>query len=158
MLSPFIVKEGVWNRLRGWVSVMGVSVVLVALFTIETARAQERRNFSIPDDLTTQLKVQVAYNDNEVFFRFEWPSEPNGYYHDYLHFEGDKWVKTPGSSIGSHPLKLYEDRVSFLLDNGSVRYFDSAGGYVTIHERMRFLSNQSPKEEVQKHPYLGVKK
>ncbi len=31
MLSPFIVKEGVWNRLRGWVSVMGVSVVLVLI-------------------------------------------------------------------------------------------------------------------------------
>ncbi len=158
MLSPFIVKEGVWNRLRGWVSVMGMIVVLVALFTIETAMAQERKNFSIPDDLAVQLKVKVAYNDNEVFFRFEWPSEPNGYYHDYLHFEGGKWVKTPGSSIGSHPLKLYEDRVSFLLDDGSVRYFNSAGGYITIHERMRFLSNQSPKGEVKNHPHLGVKK
>ncbi len=87
MLSLFIVEEGVWNRLRGWVSVMSVIVVLVALFTIETARAQERKNFLIPDDLAAQLKVKVAYNDNEVFFRFEWPSEPTGYYHDYLHFE-----------------------------------------------------------------------
>ena len=36
MSSPFVVKEGVWNRLRGWVSAMGMIVVLVAFFTTST--------------------------------------------------------------------------------------------------------------------------
>jgi hypothetical protein len=140
-------------------SLLTVALMMtVSLLSIGNAIALERKNFSIPENLTTELKVKVTYNNNEVFFRFEWPSGPNGYFHDYLHFKAGKWVKTSGSSPGSHPLKLYEDRISFLLDDGSVRYFDSAGGYVTIHERMRFLSNQSPKGEVQKHPYLGVKK
>ena len=51
MSSSFQVKVGVWNRLRGWVSAMGMIIVLVALFTIEIAMAQERKNFSIPDEL-----------------------------------------------------------------------------------------------------------
>ncbi len=137
---------------------MSLAIFVIVGGVAVLTHAQERKNFSIPKDLTAQLKVKVAYNVKEVFFQFEWPSESKGYFHDYLRFKGGKWVKTSGSSVGPHPLKLYEDRVSFLLDDGSVRYFDSAGGYVTIHERMRFLSNQSPKEEVKKHPYLGVKK
>ena len=155
MLLPF--RTSVHMNLR--LSHLTVALMMtVSLLTIGNAIALERKNFSIPANLTTGLKVKVTYNNHEVFFRFEWPSGPNGYFHEYLHFKAGKWVKTSGSGPGSHPLKLYEDRVSFLLDDGSVRYFDSAGGYVTIHERMRFLSNQSSKGEVQKHPYLGVKK
>lgn len=143
-----------------WRSVPALLSFLVTVLALAAGAAmgQGRENFAIPDALNAELKVKVAYNDKEVFFRFEWPSESMGIYHDYLRFRGGKWEKTPGSSPGSHPLKLYEDRVSFLLDDGGVRYFDSAGGFVTVHERMRFLSNQSSKEEVQKHPYLGVKK
>jgi len=155
MLLPF--RKRVHMNLRLYHLTVAL-IMTVSLLTIGNVIALERKNFSIPEQLTTELKVKVTYNNDEVLFRFEWPSGPKGYFHDYLHFKAGKWVKTPGSSPGSHPLKLYEDRVSFLLDDGSVRYFDSAGGYVTIHERMRFLSNQSPKEEVQKHPYLGVKK
>ena len=145
-----------WSR---WTTVLLFVVVMAALFTGGAVMGQQdRKNFYIPKDLNAELQVKVAFNEKEVFFRFEWPSESMGIYHDYLRFQGGKWVKTPGSSPGPHPLKLYEDRVSFLLDDGSVRFFDSAGGYVTIHERMRFLSNQSSKSEVKKHPYLGVKK
>ncbi|MCZ6625968.1 MAG: ethylbenzene dehydrogenase-related protein [Deltaproteobacteria bacterium] len=145
------------RSLEGWMVLFLVTLAIVWGVAV-LSHAQERKNFFIPKQLQTELKVKVTYNDTHVFFRFEWPSESKGYFHDYLRFKGGKWVKTSGSSVGPHPLKLYEDRVSFLLDDGSVRYFDSAGGYVTIHERMRFLSNQSPKAEVQKHPYLGIKK
>lgn len=121
------------------------------------AHAQERKNFFIPKQLTTELKVKVAYDDRQVFFRFEWPAEVGSIYHDYIYFEKGKWVTSKGSSPGTHPQKLYEDRVSLLLDDGSVRYFDTAGGFVAVHEGMRFLSNQTPAEEVQKHPYIGGK-
>lgn len=119
--------------------------------------AQERKNFFIPEELNTELKVKVAYNAERVFFRFEWPANKENVYHDYIHFQEGKWVTTQGSSPGIHPQRLYEDRVSFLLDDGSVRYFDSAGAYVTVHEEMRFLSNQAPADEVRKHPYIGAK-
>jgi len=91
----------------------------------------------------------VAFNQDEIFFRLKFTSV-EGIYHDYLRYEGGKWVKTMGSAPGIHPDRLYEDRVSFLLDDGSVRHFAEQGGYVTIHEEMRFLSNQAPQAEVKK--------
>ncbi len=147
------VKKG----LKKWISMSLATFVIVGGVAVLT-HAQERKNFSIPRQLTTELKVKVAYDDREVFFLFEWPAEVGSIYHDYIHFEDGKWVKTKGSTPGIHPQKLYEDRVSFLLDDGSVQYFDTAGGFVTVHEEMRFLSNQAPKEEVQNHPYLGKKR
>jgi hypothetical protein len=121
----------------------------------QKAEAPKRKNFEIPRDLTSELRVKAAYNDTHAFFRFQWASETANTYHDYIYFEGGKWQTTKGSSPGVHPQKLYEDRVSFLLDDGAVRYFASAGGFITIHEQMRFLSNQAPAEEVRKHPYIG---
>lgn len=137
------------------IKILGIIATTVAVTAF--ADAQERKNFSIPNELNMELKVKAAYNDEQVFFRFEWPAEQGSIYHDYIHFQGGKWVTTQGSAPGIHPQRLYEDRVSFLLDDGSVRYFDTAGGFVTVHEQMRFLSNQAPAEEVQKHPYIGGK-
>ncbi len=136
-------------------------IVVVFLFVAVLVKldfvvaAEQRKNFFIPDELQMELKIKVSYNDTHVFFLFEWPAEVGSIYHDYIHFTGGKWVKTKGSVPGIHPQKLYEDRVSFLLDDGSVQYFDSAGGFVTVHEEMRFLSNQASKDEVRQHSYLG---
>jgi hypothetical protein len=137
------------------VKILGCLVIVWGAYSL--AAAQERRNFFIPEELNTELKVKVGYNDKEIFFRFEWAAEKENIYHDYIYFQGGKWITTAGSSPGIHPQKLYEDRVSFLLDDGSVRYFDTAGGFVTVHEEMRFLSNQASAEEVEKHPYIGGK-
>ncbi|MEE8229743.1 MAG: hypothetical protein V3R69_07750, partial [candidate division NC10 bacterium] len=133
-----------WGRLAG--------IALLALAVGSAAQAAEdkgRKNFWIPERLQDELKLKVAFNREEIFFRFQLTSA-EGIYHDYLHYKGGKWIKTPGSTPGIHPDRLYEDRISFLLDDGSVRHFAEQGGYVTIHEEMRFLSNQAPKEEVQK--------
>ena len=127
-------------------------IALLALAVGSAAQAAEdkgRKNFWIPERLQDELKLKVAFNREEIFFRFQLTSA-EGIYHDYLHYKGGKWIKTPGSTPGIHPDRLYEDRISFLLDDGSVRHFAEQGGYVTIHEEMRFLSNQAPKEEVQK--------
>jgi hypothetical protein len=151
-----IKKENGMRQLIGRI-VNIVGCIAMAWGAAALAGAQERKNFFIPRELNMELKVKAAYNDERVFFRFEWPAASENVYHDYIHFQGGKWVTTAGSSPGIHPQRLYEDRVSFLLDDGSVRYFDTAGGYVTVHEEMRFLSNQAPAEEVRKHPYLGGK-
>jgi hypothetical protein len=134
-----------------------VAGMLAALATagLAGAEAGKRRNVEIPQELTTELRVKAAYNDSHAFFRFEWATDTPSISHDYIYREGGQWRTTPGSMPGVHPLKLYEDRVSFLLDDGSVRYFETAGGFVTVHEEMRYLSNQASAEEVQKHPYLG---
>ncbi|MFQ5840157.1 MAG: ethylbenzene dehydrogenase-related protein [Candidatus Methylomirabilales bacterium] len=136
---------------RRWLGGIG-GIALLVLALGGAARAAEekgRKNLWIPERLEEKLKVKVAFNREDIFFRFQFASV-EGIYHDYLHYERGKWIKTKGSAPGIHPDRLYEDRVSFLLDDGSVRHFATQGGYVTIHEEMRFLSSQAPKEEVRK--------
>lgn len=132
--------------------IRSAGLAFLALAVGVAAQAPEtkgRKNFWIPERLQDELRVKVAFNQEEIFFRLKFTSV-EGIYHDYLRYEGRKWVKTMGSAPGIHPDRLYEDRVSFLLDDGSVRHFAEQGGYVTIHEEMRFLSNQAPQAEVKK--------
>ncbi len=137
-------------RRRGLGVFAGLAVLALAVgVAAQAAETKGRKNFWIPERLQDELKVKVAFNREEIFFRFQFASV-EGIYHDYLRYEGGKWIKTKGSTPGIHPDRLYEDRVSFLLDDGSVRHFAEQGGYVTIHEEMRFLSNQAPQAEVKK--------
>ena len=137
-------------RRRGLGVFAGLAVLALAVgVAAQAAEDKGRKNFWIPERLEDELKVKVAFNREEIFFRFQFASV-EGIYHDYLRYEGGKWIKTKGSTPGIHPDRLYEDRVSFLLDDGSVRHFAEQGGYVTIHEEMRFLSNQAPQAEVKK--------
>ena len=137
-------------RRRGLGVFAGLAVLALAVgVAAQAAEDKGRKNFWIPERLEDELKVRVAFNREEIFFRFQFASV-EGIYHDYLRYEGGKWIKTKGSTPGIHPDRLYEDRVSFLLDDGSVRHFAEQGGYVTIHEEMRFLSNQAPQAEVKK--------
>ncbi len=137
-------------RRRGLGVFAGLAVLALAVgVAAQVAETKGRKNFWIPERLQDELKVKVAFNREEIFFRFQFASV-EGIYHDYLRYEGGKWIKTKGSTPGIHPDRLYEDRVSFLLDDGSVRHFAEQGGYVTIHEEMRFLSNQAPQAEVKK--------
>lgn len=116
------------------------------------------RNIYIPDELTMPLQVKAAYNGREMFFRYRWPSERPGIYHDVLRFEGGKWVRIGASVAGPQPQGIYEDRVTMLVDDGSVPEFERYGGYITVGDRMRFFTNQASPDEVKAHPYLGQKK
>jgi hypothetical protein len=116
------------------------------------------RNIYIPETLTIPLQVQAAYNGERIFFRYRWPAERPYIYHDLLKFEGGKWVRYGGSVAGPQPQGIYEDRVTMLVDDGSVPEFEKYGGYITIGDRMRFFTNEAKKDEVQEHAYLGQKK
>jgi Ethylbenzene dehydrogenase len=116
------------------------------------------RNIYIPKDLFMPLQVKAAYNGRNMFFRYRWPSERPGIYHDMLKFEGGKWVRYGASVPGPQPQGIYEDRVTMLVDDGSVPLFEKYGGYITIGDRMRFFTDQATKKEVAATPYLGKKK
>ena len=116
------------------------------------------RNIFIPETLTTQLQVKAAYNGRDIFFRYRWPTSRPGIYHDMLRFEGGKWVRYGGSVAGPQPQGIYEDRVTMMVDDGSVPEFGRYGGYITVGDRMRFFTNQATAKEVAAHPYLGLKK
>ena len=116
------------------------------------------RNIFIPEDLTMPLQVKAAYNGRDMFFRYRWPAKQPSIYHDMLKFEGGKWVRYGGSVAGPQQQGIYEDRVTMLVDDGSVPEFAKYGGYITVGDRMRFFTNEAKPAEVKAHPYLGQKK
>jgi hypothetical protein len=115
------------------------------------------RNIYIPDPLTMPLQVKAAYNGSNIYFRYRWPAERPHIYHDMLKYEGGKWVRIGSSVPGPQPQHIYEDRVTMLVDDGSVPEFEKYGGYITIGDRMRFFTSEASKKDVQNHAYLGVK-
>jgi hypothetical protein len=75
-----------------------------------------------------------------------------------LRFEGGKWARYGASVAGPQPQGIYEDRVTMLVDDGSVPEFARYGGYVAVGDRMRFFTNEAKPDEVKAHPYLGQKR
>jgi hypothetical protein len=53
---------------------------------------------------------------------------------------------------------IYEDRVSMMVDDGSVPGFARYGGYIAIGDRMRFFTDEAKAEDVKADPYLGRKR
>jgi hypothetical protein len=116
------------------------------------------RNIYIPKDLTMPLQVKAAHNGRDILFRYRWPARQPSIYHDMLKFEGGKWVRHGASVAGPQPQGIYEDRVTMLVDDGSVPEFARYGGYVAVGDRMRFFTNEAKPDEVKAHPYLGQKR
>ena len=102
------------------------------------------------------LHVGVLFNDDEVQIRFKFPTDWPVWYHQYRVFRNGTWVRYGDASDGPDPHGFYEDRISMMLDDGSVPHFANAGGFVTAHSGMRSLDSAADPEEVSKNPHLGV--
>jgi len=108
------------------------------------------------------LKVQAAYDAKNLYLRFQWPTHMNrpGQMHDYVQFDGEKWVFVGGPRSsdkvrsGAQP-PLYEDRLAIMLDDGSVPNFKQQGCWLTCHDGMRDMPEMASKADVQGHPILG---
>lgn len=113
------------------------------------------RNISIPPQLSVPLQVQVAYNDADVFFRYRWPAERPGLFHDTLTFDNGAWVRKGQAVPGSNPDGLHEDRVAMMLDDGSVPEFSRYGGYLAIGTGILGFTGEVHGDEIAAHPHLG---
>jgi hypothetical protein len=108
------------------------------------------------------LKVQAAYDSQNLYFRFQWPTNMNrpGDMHNYISYDGAKWafLGGPRSSkkvrSGAQP-PLYEDRLAIMIDDGSVPGFKEQGCWLTCHTGMRDMPEMASKDKVQAHPILG---
>jgi Ethylbenzene dehydrogenase len=102
------------------------------------------------------LNVQLAYDDKNAFFRFQWKTQnPHvGDEHQYLRFDGKEWkvfgypkldkVVRDGQQPG-----IYEDRMSMMIDDGKVPLFAQQGCWLTCHTGQRDMPNTAKKEEVE---------
>ncbi|MBA2778326.1 ethylbenzene dehydrogenase-related protein [Billgrantia kenyensis] len=113
------------------------------------------RNIDIPEELTMPLQVKAAYDGENVFFRYRWSAENAFVYHDMLRYQDGEWVRHGASPVGSDPDNAYEDRVSMLVDDGSVPEFGRYGGYITVGSGMRYFPDVDGADEVREHPHLG---
>ncbi|WP_420828272.1 ethylbenzene dehydrogenase-related protein [Ectothiorhodospira shaposhnikovii] len=117
----------------------------------------EARNVYIPaqDERLRTLRVGAVYNDEHIQIRYEFETDNPSWYHQYWIFEDGEWVRYGRGSPGPDPHGLYEDRISMMLDDGSVPHFGEHGAYMTVHEGMRTLTNAADGEAVRAHPVLG---
>ncbi len=116
-----------------------VAVLLLSLITHGTGvvRNNPARNIWIPSELTMPLQVQAAYNDRQIFFHYRWPAQQPHVVADLLRYTGGKWERRLGTPIGSDPNGLAEDRLTMMVDDGSVPEFEHYGGYITVGANMR---------------------
>jgi hypothetical protein len=145
-------RLGVYAAVALFLSALGFSYMTHGTGIIKN---DVSRNIYIPSELTLPLQVMAAYNGTDIFFRYRWPARQPSIYHDMMKFEGGKWVRYGASVPGPQPQGIYEDRVSMLVDDGSVPEFARYGGYITIGDRMRFFTNEASSDEVKAHPHLG---
>ena len=118
----------------------------------------------VPKQLIKNINVQAAHNDETLFFRFNWEQpDAGGWYHDYIVYNGDEgqwehylspdpWV---ADSDHEDHRGFYEDRVTMLIGDDTVRGFENFLGWLTVHMGTRSLPGEATAEEVEAHPHLG---
>ena len=115
------------------------------------------RNVYLPalEDLVRTLEVAFVYNRDSVQVRYRFATDRPSWYHQYLVYENGEWVRYGSGGAGPDRHGLYEDRISMMLDDGSVEGFAEIGGFVTMHPGMRTLTSAVPAGRVREHHHLG---
>ncbi len=115
-----------------------------------------------PKTLLKTVRTQIAYNDQHIHFRFQWEQpDPGGWLHDMLVYRDGTWHQYAEPSPWvtaddrAEHTGFYEDRVSFLLDDGSVKGFEQFGGWLTVHTGMRSMPSEVPGSTVRAHDHFG---
>ena len=121
--------------------------ILFILSVVGVVQAQEEPPY-VPDELAFDITVQIAYNDNEIFWRFTWEAQNPGYYHDYLVYNDGAWQRRGDSGDGADPNGLREDRVTFMIEPGTIRAFGTQGCYVGCHDGTTSLSSAFTAEQI----------
>src|SRR3990167_4156188 len=111
-----------------------VGVLGLAWLTHGTGVVQNdiERHIYVPNQLIMPLQVRAAYNGRDFFFRYRWPADKPSLFHDLAKFERGEWVRKFGTGTGMDPGDMIEDRVTMMVDDGSVPEFARYGGYITI--------------------------
>lgn len=103
-----------------------------------------------------ELKVQSAYDDKNVYLRFQWRTNADraGTAYPSYRFDGKEWkvhgypkldkVVQEGKQPG-----IYEDRLSLMIDDGKVPNFARQGCWVSCHNGLRDMPKEISKADAQ---------
>jgi hypothetical protein len=80
------------------------------------------------------------------------PTPLPSYYHDVVVYRDGAWVRAGAGPVGPEPHGLYEDRVTMLVDDGSVKGFANQGGWITCHEDLRDPTCSPPRRRRRRGP------
>jgi ethylbenzene dehydrogenase len=113
-----------------------------------------------------ELKVQVAYDDQNAYFRFQWKTKNStaGDAYPYYRFDGKDWKAYGAPRLSAPAYKgeqpaVYEDRMSMMIDDGAVPGFAAQGCWLTCHAGERDNPKQPTTAEVQANAlYAAIKK
>ncbi len=103
----------------------------------------------------TTLHAGAVFNQSDFQIRFVYHTDNPSWYHQYWVYEDGEWVRYGSGADGRDPDGLYEDRISMMIDDGSVPAFAQTGGHVTVHPGMRSTATAADADEVRAHPHLG---
>ncbi|MGQ0523246.1 MAG: ethylbenzene dehydrogenase-related protein [Betaproteobacteria bacterium] len=107
------------------------------------------------------LNVQVAYDSENAYFRFQWKTDGKGPGDAYpaYRFDGNEWKPYGGPRLAGAVRKkeqpaVYEDRLSMMIDDGSVPNFATQGCWQTCHDGERDSRKQPTAAEVAATPFF----
>jgi len=117
-------------------------------------------------DGSKPVGVQVAYDNQNAYFRFQWKTnkpQPGDAYPTYR-FDGKEWKPfgaprlNKAAASGAQPA-VYEDRFSIMIDDGSVPGFATQGCWQTCHDGERDSRQQPTAAQVKDTPFFqAIKK
>jgi len=108
------------------------------------------------------LAVQVAHDSENLYFRYQWKTRNAfpGSAHPHWRFDGKEWKAMGWPRLHKKVWDegqpaIYEDRLSMMIDDGSVPMFAEQGCWLTCHGGMRDSPDVASAEQVQAQPLLG---
>jgi hypothetical protein len=118
---------------------------------------------------TLDLSVRSAFDDQFIYFQFQWESKEPGVTHTLWRFDGKQWVYWGGPKPDVLKKKIpasYEDRLAILIGerdaipayDGAKATFTQAGCFITCHNSMRAMPKEPSTDALKKDPYWGAKK
>lgn len=101
------------------------------------------------------LFVAAEYSKDTFRLHYRLEVANPSWYHQYWRYQDGTWTRMGDGSAGPDIHGLYEDRISMMLDDGSVEGFRRYGGWMLVHPGMRSLDSAVESAAVRAHPLLG---
>lgn len=158
------------SLLGRWLTAVCAALVLIGCSPANES-AQAERDLSLTDGAVSEeaselrpgapeqalrtLYVAAEYNETEFRLHYRIAVEEPSWYHQYWLYRDGTWTRMGSGAAGPDANRLYEDRISMMLDDGSVEGFSRYGGWMLVHPGMRTLDSAVSADDVAAHPILG---